>query len=818
MKKSSKSRTNRFIFFLVGFALYSAATESAKSAEATYQGKPLSEWLLELKRRPSGEEVEAEMRKQQQYDPYAIEKIYEKKKKRDENAIRQMGKNALPTLLEILGATSETVTNVVRKLQAKEFREEWWSDESRVEDLRSLAIDGFEVLGTNAESAVPQLTKLFRNAETSFDAARALTKVGPKGFSVLTNALTNPKDPSRAAAIWWLREAPVDAKTMDSLLIQRLRDKDDVNRHNAAQFLAGKDAAAIPALIKMLDEDTNYLAVDGAAEALAKFGATAKDAVPKLFSIYTNHVVARDRHEAQSWASSLMSALKAIDVEAAAEAEAFLVASGPLNFARNGYTTTLLTNGQELITGGYIHTEILAASNRFLASAQLNDPLTGKWTETGEMKTARDSHTATLLRDGGVLVAAGTDSKGHALASAELYDPATGKWTGTGSLNVARFSHTAALQTDGRVMVAGGHTGHDRIYDTEFYDPANGKWTAGPAITNLLPAAREYHSATMLPNGKVLIAGGRGGLSSYLSTAELYDPTTDTWTNTGAMNIARMAHQATLLSNGKVLVTGGNVSDASDARAELYDPPTGKWTLAGSAMTKRSAYTATLLRNGKVLITGVESTWNRRSFAEMYDPASSKWTATTALPDVRAGYTATLLSNGKVLVAGGRWGTGGSWSIIGDAKLYDPTTERWTATGEMKVQRWRHAATLLSDGKVLVAGGSGSWLNPLSSAELYDPKTGKWTLTGAMGKERYDHTATILSDGQVLVSGSYENAGDALSSAEVYTPGTGKWKTLHRLNADHNGHTATVLLNGKVLIVGGDAVGRMEFCDTRAER
>jgi len=149
--------------------------------------------------------------------------------------------------------------------QAKEFREEWWSDESRVEDLRSLAIDGFEVLGTNAESAVPQLTKLFRNAETSFDAARALTKVGPKGFSVLTNARTNPKDPSRAAAIWWLREAPVDAKTMDSLLIQRLTDKDDVNRHNAAQFLAGKDAAAIPALIKMLDEDTNYLAVDGAA-------------------------------------------------------------------------------------------------------------------------------------------------------------------------------------------------------------------------------------------------------------------------------------------------------------------------------------------------------------------------------------------------------------------------------------------------------------------------------------------------------------------------------------------------------------------------
>jgi N-acetylneuraminic acid mutarotase/HEAT repeat protein len=805
----------RIIHILVSILLCFGAVGVAKSAEPTYQGKSLSEWLLELQRSPSGEEVEAEMRKQQQYNPNAIEKVYEKKKQRDEEAIRQMGKQALPTLLEMLGATGDNLTNVVRKLQAKEFHEEWWSDASHVEDLRSLAIDGFEVLGTNAESAIPQLTKLFRNAETSFDAARALTKVGPKGLSVLTNALNNPNDPSRNAAIWWLREAPIDDRTRDSLIIQRLNDKDDVNRHNAAQFLAGKDPAAIPPLIKMLDEDTNYLAVSGAADALAKFGAAAKQAAPKLFSIYTNRVVTRDRQEAQSWASSLMSALKAIDMDAAAKAEAFLVASGPLNFARNGYTITLLTNGQELITGGYIHTDVLTASNRFLASAQLYDPVTGKWSETGEMKTARNSHTATLLRDGRVLVAAGTDSKGHALGTAELYDLATGKWTETGSLNVARFYHTAASQTDGRAMVAGGHTGRHRIYDTEFYDPATGKWTAGPAITNLVPAVRQYHSATMLANGRALIAGGRG-VFGYLPTAELYDPSSDTWSNTGAMNFARMTHQATLLSNGKVLVTGGNTSDASDVGAELFDPDTAKWTSAGSAKTKRSAYTATLLRNGQVLVTGVEGEWNRRSYAELYDPANGQWTSTAALPDVREGYTATLLSNGKVLVAGGRWGTGGTWSIIGDAKLYDPGTAKWTKTGPMQVQRWRHTATFLSDGKVLVVGGSGSWLEPLSSAELYDPKTGKWTPTGAMHKERYDHTATTLLDGKVLVAGSYENAGDALSSAEVFDPTSGKWTALRRLNADHNGHTATLLPDDKVLIVGGDAVGRMEFCDPRA--
>jgi N-acetylneuraminic acid mutarotase/HEAT repeat protein len=804
---------------LPAVVLYLAAAGFARSAEPTYQGKPLSEWLLALQRNAPTEEVSEEMQKQDQSDPDALEKARERLRKRNEDALRQMGKNALPTLLEMLGATSDNFTNVVGKLQAREFRQGWWSDDSHVDDLRSLAIEGFEVLGTNAESAVPQLTKLFHNAETSFEAARALTRVGPKGLSVLTNALNNPKDPSRGAAIWWLREASVDATTRDSLLIPRLGDKDDVNRHNAAIFLAGKDPAAIPALIKMLDEDTNYLAVSGAAEALAKFGAAAKDAVPRLFSSYTNHVVARDRHEAQAWASSLMQALQAIDTNAAAKAEAFLVASGPLNYARNGYTITLLTNGQELIAGGYIHTEVLAASNRFLANAQLNDPVTGRWTETGEMKTARNSHTATLLRDGRVLVAAGTDSKGHALASAELYDPATGKWTETRPLNIARFYHTAALQSDGRVMVAGGHTGYERIYDTEFYDPANGTWTAGPAITNLLPAARQDHSATVLADGKVLVAGGSGTASRRcLSTAELYDPASDTWTNTGSLNIARMAHQATLLPNGKVLVTGGSTSDASDAKPELYDPATGKWTIVGSTGPNRSVHTTTLLRNGKVLVTGVEAVWNRRSFAEQYDPASGKWAATSALSDVRQGCTATLLSNGKVLVAGGRWGTGGTWTVIADSRLYDPATEKWSTTGAMKVERWRHTATLLPDGKVLVAGGSGSWLEPLSSAELYNPETGKWTSTGTMHQERYDHTATILANGEVLVAGSYENAGDALSSAEVYSPTTGKWTALHRFRAEHAGHTATLLPDGRVLIVGGDAVGRIEFCDPRANR
>ena len=773
-----------FISVSISGALYCALVIAAQASEPAYGGKALSAWLLELRKSPSGERA------------------------RDEEAIRQIGTNALPTLLDMLGATSESVVKVVQKLQCKELRA-WYQTEDaridRVEDLRNLAVDGFAVLGTNAESAVPQLTKLFRSAETSFEAARALTKVGPKGFSVLTNSLNDPSDPFRGAAIWVIgEEAPLDAKAVDGLLIGRLKDEDDLNRHNAATFLAGKDPAAIPTLIKMLDEDTNYLAVSGAAEDLSKFGAGAKDAATRLLTIYTNHVVTQDRQEAQSWGVTLMWALKAIDMETAAKAEAFLVSSGPLNYARNGYTRTLLTNGQELIAGGYIQTEILTNSNRHLSSAQLHDPATGKWFETGEMIGPRDSHTATLLLDGRVLVAGGTDSTGRALANAELYDPTTGKWTATGPLHTARFYHTAALRPDGEVIIAGGHTGRDPLNDTEFYDPAKGTWTAGPMITNLLPALRSGHTATMLTDGKVLIAGGDAA-----GSVELYDPAIGKWTKTGSLNTARGSHTETLLRNGKVLIVGGNGSGLYLSSAELYDPATGAWTNAGALSVNTIGHTATLLQNGKILVAGGEGDRGHLARAELYDSAADKWMPTGRLITPRAAHTATLLPNGKVLVAGGKNST---FSVLASAELYDPATGKWTRTGELNVQRWRHTATLLSNGKVLAAGGSVS-VEATASAELYDPLTGKWTETGDLKKQRYDHTATLLPNGNVLVAGSIEKSDGAPSSAEAYNPATGTWTATKALAAERAGHTATLLPNGNVLIVGGDAASPTEIYD-----
>ncbi len=191
----------------------------------------------------------------------------------------------------------------------------------------------------------------------------------------------------------------------------------------------------------------------------------------------------------------------------------------------------------------------------------------------------------------------------------------------------------------------------------------------------------------------------------------------ETWAATGSLNTARVRHTASLLPNGMVLVAGGfNLSSGGLASAELYDPTTGTWSATGSLATVRYHHTASLLPNGMVLVAGgVDSSWFFNS-AELYDPASGTWTATGSLNTGRYLHTATLLPNGMVLVAGGLDGSG--WRL-NSAELYDPASGTWTATGSLNTARWGHKATLLPNGIVLVAGGSGPGFSILNSAELY---------------------------------------------------------------------------------------------------
>lgn len=352
----------------------------------------------------------------------------------------------------------------------------------------------------------------------------------------------------------------------------------------------------------------------------------------------------------------------------------------------------------------------------------------GIWTATGSLVTARSYHTATLLLNGKVLVAGGnigSISTNISASSAELYDSAMGAWSTTGSLTTARLLHTATLLPNGKVLVTGGANGTftNTFASSELYDSATGLW----ATTGSLGTGRFGHTATLLPNGKVLVTGGLSsgyGAAAGVS-AELYDSATGTWTATGSLVTGRYYHTATLLPNGKILVTGGNQISGlgSVGIAELYDPATGTWAATGSLVTARDSHTATSLPNGKVLVIGGDNGSTVFGSAELYDPdpAAGYWMVTGSLGTLRSYHTATLLPNGKVLVTGGEGGgiVNGYWIHLASAELYDPAAGTWTSTGSLVTGRDSHTATLLPNGKVLVTGGEGGAGN-FASSELYD--------------------------------------------------------------------------------------------------
>jgi WD40 repeat protein len=343
----------------------------------------------------------------------------------------------------------------------------------------------------------------------------------------------------------------------------------------------------------------------------------------------------------------------------------------------------------------------------------------------------------------------------------------TGTFSLTGSMTIAREGPTATLLSSGEVLLAGGcnsDCNYVALASAELYNPTTGTFSA----TGSMATARfDFFTATLLPNGKVLVAGGVDNSGAATASAELYDPTTGTFSATGSMTTGRYQYTATLLPSGKVLVAAGCSGNNGPcqllASAELYDPTTGTFSATGSMTAGRAGHTATLLPNGKVLVAaGLDPNSGALASAELYDPTTGAFSATGSMITARYIHTATLLPNGQVLVAAG-YNSG----ALASAELYDPTTGTFSATGSMTTARYYHAATLLPNGKVLVAGGS-SGTAALASAELYNPVTGTFSATGSMTTARYVHTATALPNGQVLVAGGDGNSGP-LASAELYT-------------------------------------------------
>jgi len=409
--------------------------------------------------------------------------------------------------------------------------------------------------------------------------------------------------------------------------------------------------------------------------------------------------------------------------------------------------TPMLTGGLSLSPAGVlfgtptvagkfpIQLEVTDALNRAAPPVpvvvRVSLPHTGSFTLlVTPMTKPRSGHTATLLNTGNVLIAGGAN--GVADASAELYEPATGTFIATaGSMTEARIGHTATLLND-------------------------------PALANY---------------GRVLIVGPAD------TTAELYNPATGTFAATGTVHHARTSPTATLLSNtgpnaGKVLIVGGNTT-AGDLVAELYDPGTGTFTDTGSTMILRAGHTATLLTTaplaGQVLIAGGSNSFT----AELYNPATGAFTATGDMTRPRSGHTATALGiqdgaqNGDVLIVG----------VDGSADLYDPGTAQFTAVGSFFpssfFQTFNRTASLRNDGTVLVAGGdfskptyrrvtpgfpyrfycifAGSFPQSIPTAALFAPESDGFTGTGSLQASRDGHTATVLPDGAVLVAGGTQH-------------------------------------------------------------
>jgi len=331
----------------------------------------------------------------------------------------------------------------------------------------------------------------------------------------------------------------------------------------------------------------------------------------------------------------------------------------------------------------------------------------GSISATGGMSVPRSCHSATLLASGKVLVAGGMEREGMLTRSAELYDPSTGTFSPTGEMVGYHVCGGAALLPGGKVLVAGSFD------DTraELYDPSTGTF----ASTGSMTSRRSGFTTTLLKSGKVLITGGYDG--QLLSSAELYDPATGKFTPTGSMSTGRSAHTATLLPDGRVLVTGGGFGNMVLSSVEVYDPGAGTFSGAGNMTTARYKHAAALLPGGDVLILGGSNSddWRGRySSAEVYSPSAGRFTATASLNAARfkLADAVTVLADGRSFIAGGD-------RLV---EIYDPMSRRFLdVPGLLDVARFYSTATLLKDGRVLIAGGYDNRIMSTAGAWVYSP-------------------------------------------------------------------------------------------------
>jgi len=380
--------------------------------------------------------------------------------------------------------------------------------------------------------------------------------------------------------------------------------------------------------------------------------------------------------------------------------------------------------------------------------------------------------------------------------------------TATASLPAGIENGAMVGLQDGRVLYTGGDQGGAALRHAWVWAPNAPSWVQIADMTT----ARTLHTATLLNDGRVLIAGGFPTFASSppaaaLSSAELFDPTTNSFSAVAPMNVARAGHTATLLANNSVLVTGGATQNGTPtylASGEFYDPTSGSWTLVSNQMSvARGGHSASLLDNGQVLIAGTILAFNGQgcgntcAATDLYNPATNSFSPTGNLNTARYDQTASVLANGQVLVTGGCCGTNNI--PLASAELYNPSQGSWSAAASLQVPRSGHAAVYLTDGRILIAGGASS-----ASTEFYQQQATLGSFLGASLPAVYANTLAVTLKPQssnqlnLGVGGNgYNFANDTASTLRVCEPGTTTCRTIRAVIVD-SGSTGLIVFASKL--------------------
>jgi hypothetical protein len=340
------------------------------------------------------------------------------------------------------------------------------------------------------------------------------------------------------------------------------------------------------------------------------------------------------------------------------------------------------------------------------------------WTATkGNMVVARRGHTATKLSNGTVLIAGGAAAAGS-LLSAELFDPKTGTFAATGSMTDGRAEHASLLLKNGRAVVTGGTGGSGALSSTEVYEAGAFR------LVGALHTQRRQAALTLLGSGELLVAGGIDGTEKVTDSAETFDPVMEGWTAAPPMSNKRLGlYLATLANNGSGLAVAGisTMTVADLATCEIYTAPTRKWAATGLLSEARYAFGGATLSDGRVLVSSGYSATKAMCTegAELYDPNARTWSKAGKLSTARTEHTLTALAGNNAVAVGGvvRNATRVITSYLKSAEIYDSKSNAWSALADLKEPRVAHTATLLDDGRVLVAGGD-SGKGALATAEV----------------------------------------------------------------------------------------------------